>query len=973
MPLSTPHSSPRLFVSFALGAVLCAGPLIADAPLDLDRFDWPRARTVLLPPSAAASDAALAAPAAVDMAVLDFDRDGVDDVVVLRRGGAGEPGRADLAVRFGNLAAVYPHYPSTRSFQDGRPFTEMPMAVEAPGDVERILAFDVDFDGYEELLALNGVDRPVAWARSSAELSAGGLSPLPSTWPGEAAGALRDVQNELFSAAVRNQGEAFGRIRVDDRAGRDLLTLDGTGRLVHVPAVAGVVFTVNSSDNTGDSYDLDGLCDTANDPTADPPVPPSGECTLRAAIEQSNATAGPNTVRFAVGGGGPVTIGVGGGALEITDELTLDGTSQPGFAGEPLVQLAFTGGGAFPGLAVQAEPVLIRGFVISGFTTEGIAVFADGATIETCYVGTDLAGDTAAPNFRGIGLGGANSVVGGAFPEAGNLVSGNTAGGISVGGSGHEVSRNTIGTNRAGTVALGNGIVGSGVLVTGTFSRVLSNVISGNFNVGARIQGDTTVISGNTIGTNRAGDAAVPNGGVGVFLVGITGATVVANQISGNSGDGVLISGSESVSVWANFIGTDKAGLLAVPNTLHGVHLRAEAGTRTQNVSLGGPFSFFGRLGNVISGNGDGEGHGVLIEGDTRAVDVLDNRIGTDVTGTAPLGNVDDGIRIVESSFVAVGPYEPSIEFIPNVIAFNGGAGISVLDPDGTAGAQDASSNSLMVNSVFDNGGLAIDLAVASTAPNGPTANDAGDGDFGPNRLQNFPEITQVTEIAPGTTRIEGTLDSEPNLPFDIRFFSNPACDGSGFGEARTYLGRVRVTTDGAGAGSFMFDTTTQVNVLTATATNFESDHTSELSPCDEPTGGRLGNRVFEDLEIDGLQDPTEPGIEGVVVNLRNASGTSVLETTVTDPAGFYSFDGLPTGTYRIEVVAPEGFLETLPDVGLDDSVDSDLQVGLITEPFNYTAGTVDLTRDGGLTSLIFGDGFESGDTSRWSATIGGV
>jgi hypothetical protein len=45
---------------------------------------------------------------------------------------------------------------------------------------------------------------------------------------------------------------------------------------------------------------------------------------------------------------------------------------------------------------------------------------------------------------------------------------------------------------------------------------------------------------------------------------------------------------------------------------------------------------------------------------------------------------------------------------------------------------------------------------------------------------------------------------------------------------------------------------------------------------------GKLGDRVWNDLDADGIQDPGEPGIEGVLVQLRNSSGT-IVDSTITD------------------------------------------------------------------------------------------
>jgi serine-aspartate repeat-containing protein C/D/E len=68
------------------------------------------------------------------------------------------------------------------------------------------------------------------------------------------------------------------------------------------------------------------------------------------------------------------------------------------------------------------------------------------------------------------------------------------------------------------------------------------------------------------------------------------------------------------------------------------------------------------------------------------------------------------------------------------------------------------------------------------------------------------------------------------------------------------------------------------------------------------PGTGRIGDFVWNDLNWNGLQDlPGEPGIEGVLVELRNSDG-SVINTTTTSNTGHYEFTGLPEGTYSVQV-----------------------------------------------------------------------
>ena len=84
--------------------------------------------------------------------------------------------------------------------------------------------------------------------------------------------------------------------------------------------------------------------------------------------------------------------------------------------------------------------------------------------------------------------------------------------------------------------------------------------------------------------------------------------------------------------------------------------------------------------------------------------------------------------------------------------------------------------------------------------------------------------------------------------------------------------------------------------------------------------GATLGDRVWYDLDGDGLQDANEPGYAGLVVSLRNAAGTTLASAT-TDAGGHYTFANLASGNYRVAVALPAGYQGTLKDQGADDTL----------------------------------------------------
>ena len=138
---------------------------------------------------------------------------------------------------------------------------------------------------------------------------------------------------------------------------------------------------------------------------------------------------------------------------------------------------------------------------------------------------------------------------------------------------------------------------------------------------------------------------------------------------------------------------------------------------------------------------------------------------------------------------------------------------------------------------------------------------------------------------------------------------------------------------------------------------------------------GSLGNRVWEDRDADGLQDPDEPGRDGVSVKLLDDKGR-VAATAVTANGGLYRFDGVVPGSYRLQVAAPSGMVFTLANQSADDSMDSDIdpatgQTALLT----LAEGEVNFTLDAGLvvsatlSGVLFDD--RDGDRLRGAADDG--
>jgi uncharacterized repeat protein (TIGR01451 family) len=88
-----------------------------------------------------------------------------------------------------------------------------------------------------------------------------------------------------------------------------------------------------------------------------------------------------------------------------------------------------------------------------------------------------------------------------------------------------------------------------------------------------------------------------------------------------------------------------------------------------------------------------------------------------------------------------------------------------------------------------------------------------------------------------------------------------------------------------------------------------------------------LGDQVWYDANNDGYLDAGEVGAPGVEVRLYDGTGTTLLMTTTTDASGYYTFTGLVSGTYVVEIVPPGDYVSSgdTPTTGDPDSnVDGD-------------------------------------------------
>lgn len=433
-----------------------------------------------------------------------------------------------------------------------------------------------------------------------------------------------------------------------------------------------------------------------------------GTNTLRKCIRLANTTFGPDTINFDVSG----IIAPASSLPPITDDGTvIDASSRwdgtwPG--GRPGIHLKGSGNTGWHGLTISGVSYCqIRGLFITDFKSNlfddrsGIMI-KDGSHINTIG-GTDA-------GYR-------------------NVLSGNNYGLTIHNSNDNTVIGNYIGTDVTGTASIGN--MQSGIAITGGSQRNVigevgtihvifqdlnsngrwdpgepyrweleykGNVISGNIHNGVAIvhQGtDNNRVIGNYIGTDVNGTADLGNAGHGVVISdgaksNVIGGntTIEGNIISGNNTRGVNITGAgtNENKVSGNYIGTNASGNAALGNSRCGVGIASGA----QSNVIGGPSE---AERNVISANG-GQGVRIVNPGTNNNI-VSMNYIGTSASGTANLGNTENGVFIHDGAQFNIA--------VKNIIAYSGINGIKVENVN-------TDYNNLTQNSIHNNTNYGIDL-----------------------------------------------------------------------------------------------------------------------------------------------------------------------------------------------------------------------------------------------------------------------
>lgn len=500
----------------------------------------------------------------------------------------------------------------------------------------------------------------------------------------------------------------------------------------------------------------------------------SGAGSFRQAILDANAIPGADVINFSISSGAQ-RITLTSLLPVISDAVTIDGTTQPGFAGSPIIEITPDGQVIGDGLKITAGNSVVRGLLLNRF--RGHALFIEtggGNVVEGNYIGTEVNGNVVAANIQNgvFVLSSTNNRIGGLTLAARNVISGNFGNGVHIAlASGNLVQGNYIGVNAAGTAALPNE---SGVVLfnnasnntVGGSSASARNVISGNRTAGMRIENGSNgnQVQGNFIGTNAAGDAAILNTFDQVRVsdsnnTQIGGTTSSPGKAPGNVVMGVFVIGGSGTLIQDNLIGTNAAGTAGLANSGFGVNIWGDTvlggstpgtgnvisnfRTAVLTANSGGGSILGNFIGTDITGTkaipnvtgisifsnvkdvkigGTAASERNVISGNNRGISldfnsaiVKGNFIGTDISGNTALPN-SDGIVINAGSGNVIGGTEPGA---PNIIAFSHGNGITIntqIDPSFAS-----AKNTIRANSIHSNGGLGIDLgaklkSIAGTA-----------------------------------------------------------------------------------------------------------------------------------------------------------------------------------------------------------------------------------------------------------------
>lgn len=627
-------------------------------------------------------------------------------------------------------------------------------------------------------------------------------------------------------------------------------------------APAAFTFTVNTNAPMDpDTNPGDAVCHTA-----------SGKCSLYAAIQEANNVGGDVMIEFDPS---VTTITFTSTSCCLpTIQRSPGTTAYTTIRGNRAVELVGPGTHVANsvGLNLVGPNVTIQGMEISNFAT-GIYISGN-----QNYIGS-----------------------GGGFDDVVALAQRNTldtlVDGIIVSGDNNTISGNTISNCIDAGINLeasaDENIVG---VSDGHFQTYHTHNLIANAKWGIWVSGDDNLIAGNSVSDASVDGIAVSGDG---NTVGINGDEFndadQANTLTEN-GTGILVSGDENV-VAGNYAGVYADGS-SHPNN-NGLVVEGSG----NHIGPDGDGLSDDLEGNVLSGN---DHYGMILYGSNNTIQ--GNLIGLSPDGSAARGNGTYGVYVSNGAADnLIGGVDEAWQ--ANLVAHNGGQGV-LISNDALGG------NTLRGNSIFENGTLGIDIVPVVNAVN---PNDANDADSGPNDLQNYPNVNGAA-LDGGNLTLMGNLQSVPGETFMLDFYATPQCDANGYGEGKTYLGSLDVTTNSQGVGAYevTLSGASASDYITALATNANGS-TSEFSACRRPS---LGSPLLVNSTADKIDDDPGDGLchTGALVG---GEPECTLRAAVMEANAVSGQNTIlvPEGTYQITIVGSADNMARQGDLDLNDHV----------------------------------------------------